>query len=288
MNQDQFINAADGEQIFVHCEGYKGNDPMVLVHGMPLNHDMWRCQIDDLKNKYYVVAPDLRGFGQSQPSDPLNTANYSYQQWADDLLAVVNALQLHDIHLAGISMGGAVVMQYMSKYMSTPYPPVKTLTLVAATGPNLRVNLPFPTNLTLQGTYNGLGIFSNLIHYLSKGAFDQFIDFMFPVTNRNTVVCNNIQLGQWIEDMFNSVADQAIMSACDEMRNRDLTQGVQKITTPTKICHGFWDSFVPFTLGKYQFGCIIGRRSYKQFDLSGHGIVFEQSKKLSAELDWNP
>jgi pimeloyl-ACP methyl ester carboxylesterase len=284
MEPDQFVDVC-GATICVHCEGKATGTPIVLVHGIALTHDMWKFQIPYLvKRDYYVVAPDLRGFGQSQPCNPEDPANYTYKRWADDLRIVINKLNLQHMTLVGYSMGGAVVM----RYMSDPHPPVDKLILVAATGPNMRAHLPFPDDYRLYATCEGLKEFAELITRYGKYlVFDKFMRFAFPLIDfPNSTGKNN--LVQWIEEMYNEAADQALINGCFEMQrdHKDLTQGVGAISTPTKICHGKIDLFVPFKLGEYQQSLIRGA-DLMPFDVSGHGLFCEMQRDLlSEQLAW--
>jgi pimeloyl-ACP methyl ester carboxylesterase len=87
--------------------------PLVLVHGFPLDHTMWHAQIDALSGDYRVIAPDLRGFGQSGVSE----GTVSMQQFADDLAALLDALEVDEpVVLCGLSMGGYVAWQFWRRH----------------------------------------------------------------------------------------------------------------------------------------------------------------------------
>lgn len=87
--------------------------PVVLVHGFPLDHSMWTAQIDRLKAKWRVIAPDLRGFGGSQ----VVPGTASMEQMADDLGNLLTALGVREpVVLCGLSMGGYVAFQFAQKY----------------------------------------------------------------------------------------------------------------------------------------------------------------------------
>jgi 3-oxoadipate enol-lactonase len=86
---------------------------LLLVHGFPLNHAMWNAQIDELSRHGRVIAPDLRGFGQSGVSE----APVTMEQFADDLAALLDALRVNEpIVLGGLSMGGYIAFQFWRKY----------------------------------------------------------------------------------------------------------------------------------------------------------------------------
>src|SRR5262245_19020028 len=74
--------------------------PLLLVHGFPLDHRMWRGQIDGLAGAARVVAPDLPGFGETPPaSDGLTPT--TMDAYADTVLALADALGFARFVLAG-------------------------------------------------------------------------------------------------------------------------------------------------------------------------------------------
>src|SRR6478752_5709342 len=80
--------------------------PLLLVHGFPLSHAMWREQFAALAASRRVIAPDLRGFGESEVADePIVTMD----QFAADCAALLDELGVTDpITFCGLSMGGYV------------------------------------------------------------------------------------------------------------------------------------------------------------------------------------
>ncbi len=90
--------------------------PVLLVHGFPLDHTMWDAQTSTLRDRYRVIAPDLRGFGGSSMPDSAEETT-TVEQMADDLAALLDALQIvQPIALCGLSMGGYVAFQFWRKY----------------------------------------------------------------------------------------------------------------------------------------------------------------------------
>jgi len=89
--------------------------PVVLVHGFPLDHTMWDAQIEVLADQYRVIAPDLRGFGQSGVTE----GTVTMERMADDLAALLDAIGIAGpIALCGLSMGGYVAFAFQRKYAS--------------------------------------------------------------------------------------------------------------------------------------------------------------------------
>jgi len=87
--------------------------PLLLVHGFPLDHQMWQGQIDDLSRSFDVIAPDLRGFGLSRSTAELVTM----EQYADDLADLLDALGIDaPIAFCGLSMGGYIAWQFWKRH----------------------------------------------------------------------------------------------------------------------------------------------------------------------------
>jgi pimeloyl-ACP methyl ester carboxylesterase len=89
--------------------------PLLLVHGFPLDHTMWRHQIAHFKAKHRVIAPDLRGFGTSS----LTPGKVTMQQFANDLAAILDAVgENRPVVLCGLSMGGYIAWQFVEHHRS--------------------------------------------------------------------------------------------------------------------------------------------------------------------------
>jgi pimeloyl-ACP methyl ester carboxylesterase len=89
-----------------------GSGPVVvLLHAFPLNRAMWRPQVTALRDRFTIIAPDLRGFGESEiPSGPLTMDDY-----AGDVLGVLDALGCKQFVLGGCSMGGYVAFRIWAR-----------------------------------------------------------------------------------------------------------------------------------------------------------------------------
>jgi pimeloyl-ACP methyl ester carboxylesterase len=90
----------------------QGNGPAVLlIHAFPLNKTMWEPQIDALSSRFRVIAPDIRGFGASQPPSA-----WTMHEMADDLHQLLDALGVSDVSVVGVSMGGYIGLTFWWKY----------------------------------------------------------------------------------------------------------------------------------------------------------------------------
>src|SRR5688572_9099700 len=141
------ITTKDGTEIY-----YKdwGEGPVVMFsHGWPLNADAWDGQMLFLaQNGFRAVAHDRRGHGRSsQPS-----SGNDMDAYADDLAAVVEALNLKDATLVGHSTGGGEVARYIGRYGTKR---VKKAVLIAAVPPIMLQSASNPEGLPLE-VFDGL------------------------------------------------------------------------------------------------------------------------------------
>ncbi|WP_299958843.1 alpha/beta hydrolase [uncultured Roseobacter sp.] len=89
------------------CYAIQGSGPPVLLlHGFPQTHVMWRPVADVLAARFTVINPDLRGYGNS--SKPQGTENYSFRHMAQDQIALMRHLGFDSFHLVGHDRGGRV------------------------------------------------------------------------------------------------------------------------------------------------------------------------------------
>lgn len=79
--------------------------PVILLHAFPLSADMWRPQLESVPDGWRFIAPDLRGFGQSLPP---SGGRITMDDYAADVLGLMDALELDDAVIGGLSMGGYV------------------------------------------------------------------------------------------------------------------------------------------------------------------------------------
>lgn len=87
--------------------------PVLFVHGFPLNHTMWQAQLDRLAERFRVLAPDLRGFGESGVTE----GTVGMPQFADDLDGLLEALGIAEpVSLCGLSMGGYIAWAFVRRY----------------------------------------------------------------------------------------------------------------------------------------------------------------------------
>lgn len=93
--------------ITIHYETAGQGDPLLLLHGLGSRSEDWALQFPAFAQRYYVIAPDMRGHGRStKPPGP-----YSVPMMAADVTGMLDALDIPAAHIVGLSMGGMIAFQ---------------------------------------------------------------------------------------------------------------------------------------------------------------------------------
>lgn len=85
--------------------------PIVLIHGFPLNYEMWQPQIECLTKRFRVIAYDVRGHGKTSSRDP----QYVIEFFVDDLIGLLDQLKIERAILCGLSMGGYIALRRVER-----------------------------------------------------------------------------------------------------------------------------------------------------------------------------
>jgi 3-oxoadipate enol-lactonase len=111
--QPQLTQLADQPYSYVDTGG--DGPVLVLLHGFPMSHQQWQPQLERFAASHRVIAPDLRGLGDSVITDP--QATMTMEQHADDVAALLQHLNISlPVTVIGLSMGGYALWQLVRKY----------------------------------------------------------------------------------------------------------------------------------------------------------------------------
>ena len=108
------VTGYGGVKLHVREAGNTSGPPLLLIHGWSQHHLSWSKQFTgELAKRYRLIAPDLRGHGASGKPEGAHLYDCA-APWADDIQAIIRALELDKPLLVGWSMGGRVAMEYVS------------------------------------------------------------------------------------------------------------------------------------------------------------------------------
>jgi len=94
--------------------GAGGGTPLLLLHAFPLHSGMWQPQLHAFSGRHRIIAPDFKGFGASDAPDEEST--YSMANYADEVAGLLAALDLDEVVVVGLSMGGYVAFSLLDRH----------------------------------------------------------------------------------------------------------------------------------------------------------------------------
>jgi len=264
------ITTQDGTRIYYKDWGE--GQPVVFSHGWPLNADAWQSQMVFLaQHGYRAVAHDRRGHGRSdQPSGGNDMDTY-----ADDLAALIEALDLKNIVLVGHSTGGGEVTRYMGRHGTSR---VAKAVLVSA--------IP-PLMLKTEANPNGLPIeaFDELRAGLTADPSQFYRDLADPFYGVNRP---GAEVSQGIRDAFWFQSEQAGLKNAYEcikvFSETDLTEDLKRVNVPTLIVHGDDDQIVPIVASARRSSELVENATLRVYEDAPHGLPATHKDRLNDDL----
>ncbi|HEX6521844.1 MAG TPA: alpha/beta hydrolase [Streptosporangiaceae bacterium] len=264
------ITTSDGTELY-----YKdwGEGPVVTFsHGWPLNADAWDGQLLFFaQHGYRVVAHDRRGHGRSsQPSSRNDMDGY-----ADDLAAVIEALDLRDATLVGHSTGGGEVARYIGRHGSGR---VAKAVLVSAVPPLMLKTDANPEGLPIE-------VFDGLREGVAKdrSQFYKNLAYQFYGANRP-----GAQVSEGILDQFWIWSMQAgIKGAYESIKafsETDFTGDLRAMDMPTLVMHGEDDQIVPVHDAARKSARILKDAREIYYPGAPHGMTATLQEQINADL----
>jgi non-heme chloroperoxidase len=264
------INTRDGAQIY-----YKdwGEGPVVTFsHGWPLTADMWDGQMHFLsRNGFRVIAHDRRGHGRSSQASSNNDMN----GYADDLAALIEALDLKDVAMVGHSTGGGEVTRYIGRHGTKR---VSKVALIGAIPPGL-----------LKSRTNSHGVPPELFDASRAGLaadrsqFYKELAFAFYGANRPGAKVSQGILDQfWLWSMQGG--QKNIYDSIKAIAESDFTEDLKKFNVPTLLMHGEDDQIVPVDISAKRTAPLIKGVKEIYYPGGAHGLTATLQDRVNADL----
>lgn len=264
------IITKDGTEIY-----YKdwGKGPAVTFsHGWPLSADAWDGQMLFLvQNGFRVVAHDRRGHGRSSQASSRNDMD----GYADDLAAVIEALDLNDATLVGHSTGGGEVARYIGRYGTKR---VAKAVLIAAVPPIMLKSATNPEGLPIE-------VFDDLRLGLTKDRSQFYKDLAVAFYGANR---EGAKISKGILDQFWLWSMQAgLKNAYESIKafsETDFTEDLKKFDVPTLVMHGEDDQIVPVKDAAKKSARLIKGAKEIYYPGAPHGITATHQDQVNADL----
>jgi pimeloyl-ACP methyl ester carboxylesterase len=262
-----FIRTRDGVELFYRDSG-EGR-PVVFLTGWMLSCEMWNYQRVPLSGQgLRCIAYDRRGHGRS--SDP--GRGYDYDTLADDLAAVLEALDLRDVTLVGHSMASGELVRYLSRHGDSR---ISRLVFLA----------PAATPFLLKTEDNPEGV---------DGAF--FEHFRREVLLRDTpgwlaenadpffVTETSAAMKSWVMGLMLRCSMQASIDCHRAMTSTDFRAELPRIRVPSLVIHGDKDVSAPIHLTGQRTARLIPGCRFEVYEGAPHGLFVTHLDRLNADL----
>jgi 3-oxoadipate enol-lactonase len=199
--------------------------PLLFIHGYPLSRKLWEPQVQSLADIAHVLAPDLRGHGES---DPINSNN-TMELLANDCNAFLDALGItQPVFVCGLSMGGYITFAFYRKYAHRVAGLILTATRAGVDSPEARANRDKAISLVQQSGSQAIA------------------DSMLPKMLSPETYVTKPDLVEKVRRIMVETSTAGIIADLNGMKERpDSTPTLQIIEKPTMIIHGADDQLIP-------------------------------------------
>jgi non-heme chloroperoxidase len=266
------VGAENSAAIEIHYEDHGSGQPVVLIHGYPLNGASWEKQEWVLLHAgYRVITYDRRGFGKS--SQP--TTGYDYDTFAADLSALLEHLQVNDVILVGFSMGTGEVVRYLSTYGSAR---VAKAVLMGTIPPFVLKRDDNPDGV--DGS-----VFDEIKAAISRDRPAFFKYFLDNFNNVDVLGGDRITDQAWQNSFIVALsASPYAAHACVDTWLTDFRDDLPKIDVPTLVLHGDDDRILPYAATAARLPGLINDLELVTVNGGPHNIAWTHSEEVNDAL----
>jgi pimeloyl-ACP methyl ester carboxylesterase len=269
------VGEENSTPIDIYYEDQGAGQPVVLIHGYPLNGHSWERQTRDLLAQgHRVITYDRRGFGSSSKVG----SGYDYDTFAADLNTLLETLDLRDVVLVGFSMGTGELARYVARFGTER---VAKLAFLASLEPFLVQRDDNPDGVP-QKVFDDIAATARADRY---AWFTQFYrDFYNLDETLGSRISEDVVRANWNTAVSSApVAAYAVVPSWIE-DFRDDTEAVRAADLPTLILHGTADNILPIDATARRFRTLLPHATYVEVEGAPHGLLWTHADDVNAAL----
>lgn len=267
------LSLPHADDVNLHYTDHGSGRPVVLIHGWPLSGRSWEGQEWALiEAGHRVVTYDRRGFGaSSQPWD-----GYDYDTFAQDLDALLVALDLRNAVLVGFSMGGGEVARYIGRYGTDR---VAGAVFAAAVPPYLYKSDDNPDGGLDDATIEQFqqGVEQDRIAFL-----DGFTTSFFAAGDKTDLVSEPQR--QYAVQIASFASPKGTLDCINAFGRTDFRDDLKKIDVPVLVIHGDSDAIVPFEVSGRRTHESVANSDLVLIEGGPHGLNLTHADEFNAAL----
>jgi non-heme chloroperoxidase len=261
-----FVERPDGTRLAFSDWGE--DRPVVFVHAWALPSPMWDYQRGALSERgMRCIAYDRRGHGRSS----VPYGGYDCDTLADDLAAVLTALDLHDVTLVGYSFGSGEIVRYLTRHGAGR---IGRIALIA----------PAATPFVMKTADNPNGIPAEALEAFRKTITLDFPNWLESGKKAFFVADTSPSLQDWVKQLMLTTPLHVAVECNRIMTSTDFRAELPRITVPTLVIHGDKDASAPIELTGRPTAALIPHAQFKLYEGAPHGLFVTHKDRLNADL----
>ncbi len=240
----------------------KGIFPVIFIHGFPFDKTSWKPQIEYLKKSHRVIAYDLRGFGKST----VGREKQSISLFADDLIKIMDALEIKEAIVCGLSMGGYILLNALNRYPQRFKAVILSDTQCIADTPEAKEKR------------------SQTITNIKENGINEFAEGFIKNIFCAETLENKKETVEKIRNTILSTSPMVITGTLSALAQREeMCSSLKKISVPTLILCGKEDKITPLAQSEYLLQNI-STATMHSIDKAGHMSNLEQADEFNQRI----
>jgi 3-oxoadipate enol-lactonase len=255
------VSVAETQAILLHYREAGAGASVLLIHGLGQDHTVWNLQIPSLAREFRVIAPDLRGHGQTPA--PAGSG-FNFEELEGDVRRLLDHLEIEKAHLVGLSAGGFLALRLAVFDASR----IKSLTVSGAAG-----HCDAHTRAVGQSwaeIYRAEGYDAYILRLLKDLYYPDWIE-------------NHLDFADRIRESGRQKDLTGVLAWAQAVRSFDLRGRLGRIQIPTLILHGMEDRVVDPSHARYLRQSIPGAK-LRLFANTGHMVPIEQPEETERAI----